>query len=317
MSFPVTQVIHSGTHIREEPLNRVEEQARRDDTPASKPKENKGENDFFFLKFSEYANKGAACINLATAIAGQLNLFDSYQELVDKITTVFTKGGTVLQGLIKAKQAFERKNLAATVGSALELPVALLSDGYNLWLARGISQGASQYDAMMTRVKKVDQNGNVVIKDGKEQLYTDFKEEGFIEGSKITLRENIKCIKECFTNPLEKTGITSRLISLFSTFQIGGALLAFAGLQKFGAGIRDLGGAAVDIAFMTDKGEGENNKALYKAGVKWVFSAIVDFLKRFESFSLISMPTQLSLFFDRWAAVDYIKEGERVKSEAA
>ena len=91
-------------------------------------------------------------------------------------------------------------------------------------------------------------------------------------------------------------------------------MVSFLGLKKIGAGIRDFGGATVDIAFMTDKSKGGEKKAthLYTAGCKWIGAAIVDLLKRFESYSsFIANPTLLSLFFDRWAAVDFIKEGKK------
>ncbi len=274
------------------------------------------DNDFFH-DLSQYVNIGAAVSSALGALASQFHVFDSVQEQADKVFTTITKCGTALQGLIKSKQAFENKNIFAAVGGFLELPIALFADGYNLWLSRGLSQGSNQIDAVMNRVKRRDDKGNIITVDGKEQYYDDFKQEGFWKGLQITLKENIRLLKDCFTNPFKKEELTPRLISLFSSFMMGGSLLSFAGLHKIGAGIRDFGGATVDIAFMTDKSKTGEKKAthLYTAGCKWVGAAVVDLLKRFETYSgLIANPTLLSLFFDRWAAVDFIKDGTKVEN---
>ena len=268
----------------------------------------------FLSKLSEYTNIGAALTNLAGAVASQFHMFDSIQEQADKFLTTITKCGTALQGLIKSKQAIDNKNIFAAVGGFLELPISCFADGYNLWLSRGLSQGSNHADAIMQRIKRKDEKGNIITIDGKEQYYENFKKEGFLKGLQITVQENLRLLKECFTNPFKKEELTPRLISLCSSFMIGGSLLSFLGLKKIGAGIRDFGGATVDIAFMTDKSKGGEKKAthLYTAGCKWIGAAIVDLLKRFESYSsFIANPTLLSLFFDRWAAVDFIKEGKK------
>lgn len=260
-------------------------------------------------------NGGAALFNLFTFVEGNWGLFGFNNDWMEKISVWFSKMATGTQGVIGAFDTYKKQNLIPYIGFLLEVPVAIFASGYNLWLARGLTQGWTQLHGTFKRRE-------LTTKDGKEKYIGDdcTRFGGWIEGVKINLRELPKIVKEIFTKPFEKKQSFPRAVFTCSFFQIIGALTAFCGLEKIGAGIRDFWGALVDFAFMLDPGphktknssgdnEIKNNQkkggaSYVPAGMVWVGAAVVDFVKRFTD--RIANLTQLSLFFDRLASVFYV-----------
>lgn len=256
-------------------------------------------------------NGGAALFNLLTFVEGNWGLFGFNNDWMEKISGWFSKLATGTQGILGAFDTFKKQNLIPYIGFLLEVPVAIFASGYNLWLARGLTQGWTQLHGTFKRRE-------LTTKDGKEKYIGDdcTRFGGWIEGVKINLRELPKIVKEIFTKPFEKKQSFPRAMFTCSFFQIIGALTAFCGLEKIGAGIRDFWGALVDFAFMLDPGphktkdnETNNNQkkegtSYVPAGMVWVGAAVVDFVKRFTD--IIPNMTQLSLFFDRLASVFYV-----------
>lgn len=274
-------------------------------------------------------NLSASITNFLTFFNGNFNFSEAHHEKLETISTFLAKCGTGIQGFTNAISNFRLVNLLAAVGSAMEIPVAIFANGYNLWLSRGIAQGLSQYNAVMSRTPKLDNDQKQLLIGSEPQKYKHFKEEGFFGGAWITLKESWKQLKELPSKFADKKGRCPGFINLFSLFMIGGSLISFAGLYKIGAFIRDFGGGAVDCAFMIDpEREGKTKTVssngnpekggvsyLLLSGVIWIGAAIVDFLKRFDFFSKkVNNFTQLSLAFDRGASIPYVLDS-RVKKE--
>lgn len=267
-------------------------------------------------KINYGTNGGAALFNLLTFVEGNWGLFGFNNDWMEKISSWFSKLATGVQGIIGAFDTYKKENAIPYIGFLLEIPVAIFASGYNLWLARGLTQGWTQLQGVFKRRE-------ITTKDRIDKSIGDDCKRfgGFIEGVKINLRELPKIAKEIFTKPFEKKQSFSRALFTCSFFQIVGALTAFLGFEKTGAGIRDFWGALVDFAFMLDPGvrktkNNQNNSSApnnnqkqggasyVPAGIVWVGAAVVDFVKRFTD--RIPNLTQLSLFFDRLASIFYV-----------
>ncbi len=275
-------------------------------------------------------NKGAANIvsngvalstNLITFLEGNLGFFGADTEKLEKASTFFSKIATATQGILGTADTWSKKNLIPLLGFALEVPIAIFSEGHNLWLGRGLSQGIGQFQGVFDRILVKDENNKPIIKNSEgdyKTLSDQFIEKGFMDSLKTGIKESSKLFKNLITNPKQCVDF-AHMTFLCTFLQVGGALLAFAGLDKLGAGVRDLGGGAVDVAFMLDKKDKYRDPVIHAAnpdkkkeisyvpaGSIWIGSAVIDFLKRFDFFeSRFKHLTQLSLFFDRAAAIFY------------
>lgn len=264
-------------------------------------------------------NGGASVFNLLTFINGNFPFVEPIQEGLETLSKFYTKCATGTQGFLTAIENYKRENLLPLIGNVLEVPVAIFSSGYNLWLSRGVAQGLSQFQRVFEKRPLRDKEGNPI--EGKF-LTRDFSKSGdgsrlgWIGGLKTVCKEIPKILRELFQDPLNKIKDSTHLMFFFSLWQIIGASIGFTGLNKLGSGIRNLGGAAVDIALMQDKSIETQSDSVSKlnsnkksktdyaiSGSIWIGSEIVDFLKRFDFFSdRINNLTNLSLFFDRFAA---------------
>ncbi len=275
-------------------------------------------------------NKGAINIasnalglstNLLAFVEGNLGLFGFDVERFEKVSTFFAKFATAAQGVLGTADTWSKKNLIPLLGFALEVPIAIFSEGHNLWLGRGLSQGIGQFQGVFDRILVKDENNKPIVKNefGDYKTLSDqFIEKGFMDSITTGLKEAGNLFKNLITKPKECIDF-AHMTFLCTFMQVGGALLAFAGMDKLGAGIRDFGGGAVDVAFMLDKKDKYRDQTIaaknpikpkdvsyVPAGSVWIGSAIVDFLKRFEFFdSRFKNLTQLSFFFDRAAAIFY------------
>ena len=255
-------------------------------------------------KVINYAtNGGASLFNLFTFLNANFNFIDGIQEKFEFISGIYSRIATGTQGLLLAADNFVVQNLVSTIGFALEVPIAIFSDPYNLWLYRGLSQGAGQLLTVLDRREIVDEKGEPIEKDGKVTLIgSDFTERGgFIKSFTAFFNEVPKLIKELFEKPSRISKISHSLL-VISTSQIIGGLVAMAGFKNIGAPIRNISGIVVDWSFLTDikpkevgpringmkvvdaknqKRKGlDLNSLVVWAGMTWITAAVVDQLKR-------------------------------------
>lgn len=277
-------------------------------------------------------NGAAAAINLLTTVNGNFSLIESLQESMEWLSSILAKLATVAQGLVNATISFEKKNIVSLIGGALEVPIAFLVDGFNLFLARGVSAGLNHFDSIISRTRKTT-DGKVVIDDkGKEQHYDDFREEGWLEGFKILCRHIPVLSKELYQKPFERNGLFPRSFFLTSTFMIVGPLVSLSGLYKLGASIRHIFGGLAGVALATDMKTNTNVKQITEevkerprgisyyamSGIIWVLAAIPDVLKHFDFFSnVVKNGTELALFLDRLAGLCFVfgnlRKGEKLE----
>jgi hypothetical protein len=198
-------------------------------------------------------NGGATVFNLFTFLNANFNFFDGIQEKFESISGIYSRIATGTQGLLLAADNFAVQNLIPTIGFALEVPIAIFSDSYDLWLYRGLSQGAGQLLTVLDRREVVDKKGEPIVKDGKITLIgSDFTERGgFIKRFTAFFNEVPKLVKELIEKPSRIRKISHSLL-VISTFQIIGALTSMAGFKNIGAPIRNFSGIVVDWSFLTD-----------------------------------------------------------------
>ena len=272
-------------------------------------------------------NGGATLVNAFTFLNANFNFIDGIQEKLESISGVYTRIATGTQGLILSSDNWVVKNLIPTIGFALEIPIAIFSDSYNLWLYRGLSQGAGQLLTVLDRREVVDEKGKPKIKDGNITLIgNDFTERGGFLGSFTTFFKEVpKLVKELIKEPSIITKKISHSLFVVSTFQIIGALTAMAGFKNIGAPIRNIAGIGVDWSLLTDikpqdiykpikgmkivKAESQQKKGLdfnsllVWAGMTWITAAVVDQLKRIPGIEdKIAGLTNLALTSDRGAS---------------
>lgn len=278
-------------------------------------------------------NGVAAGINLVTTIAGNIAPGNSIQEHLEKGSSFISKCATVVQGLLNADTAIGKKNIIATIGGLLELPIAIFVKGFNLFLARGISAGLNHFDSIIIRTKKRDKDGKIIKIAEEEQYYDDFKKEGWVEGFKITCKNIPRLIKELYPNPFKESELFPRSFFICSAFMIIGSSVAFSGLTKLGATIRHVFGGLAGVALATDKITNTNLKSASQtkgakettkqkgisryamSGIIWILAAIPDVLKHFDFFSSkINNWTELALCLDRLASIFYT-DGNTRKGE--
>lgn len=271
-------------------------------------------------------NGVAALFNLLTTINGNFTQIDFIQENLERLSSFLSKCATGVQGLLNAVLAIEKKNLIATIGGLLELPIAFFASGYNLFLTRGVSAGLNQFDSIISRTRKT-KDGKFIFDDkGNEQYFDNFKKEGWLEGLKIVVKHIPILAKEIYQKPFERKGLFPRSFFLCSTFMVLGPLISLTGLYKFGATIRHFFGGFAGIALATDmktntnlkqrkevantKPKGLSNYAT--SGIIWAIAAIPDVLKHFDFFSnKINNSTELALCLDRLGGLFFIFGNQR------
>lgn len=273
-------------------------------------------------------NGVAAGINLVTTLSGNIAPDNSLQGYLEKASSFISKCATAVQGLLNADIAIGKKNILATIGGLIELPIAFFVKGFNLFLARGISAGLNQSDSIISRTKKRDKGGNIIKIADEEQHYDDFRKEGWIEGFKTTCKNFPRLIKELYPNPFKKSELFPRSFLLCSIFMILGPIISFLGnfipgLYKFGATVRHIFGGLAAVALTTDEKTNTNIKqqkegkaqglSKYAAsGIFWVLAAIPDVLKHFEFFSSkVKNGTEIALCFDRLGGLFFILGNQR------
>lgn len=253
-------------------------------------------------------NLTGAIPNIFGAINSLVPMIDLDQETSEKVFGWFSKVSTMTRGSTGVIDCFNKKNLLPLIGSALEIPTALTTSGFNLWMKRGWCQSIRQMQSLTKRL------GMVIEKDGK-QIKLDSEDGdnfnkyglGFLDGFKCSLNGIKQVYSEIFTNPLKTDPDKSQKEnsnSLFTRAMLGCSTIQFLGpcvallSENVGAVIRDIGGALVDVAYMLDK------KDYRVAGALWSGSAVADISKRYASSDgSRGFLHHLSLFTDPIAAI--------------
>ena len=228
---------------------------------------------------------------------GNFNFFDIDNGVLEKVGNFFARLGTFTRGFTGSFDCYFKNNLIPWIGNVLELPIAMFTSGEKLWLARGISQSIRQMQGLIKNrfIDKVTLSDN-----RKVRLKTDnFKKYGIgmMDGSLYSLKEIGKVFKELCTNPFDKKNLFSNTLMSCSLLQFIGPIIAFSGLYKLGAFLRDLGGALVDVAYMM-------KTSYFGAGACWIVSAVSDYGKLWDPVNdTIKNLTQLSNTGDPVAAM--------------
>ena len=272
-------------------------------------------------------NGAAATFNLISFLNGNFHFLDTIQEKLEQASELFSKLATASQGFVNSTIAYEKKNLIACIGGALEIPIGLFISGFNSFLARGVSAGLNHFDSIISRIKRKTQDKNIEADEfGNEQYYDDFKKEGWITGVKTIFQHFPILFKELKEQTFERNGLFPRSFFLCSLFMILGPLISLTGLYKLGATVRHFFGGLAGVALATDmktntnikqKTESPNTKPkgvsnYATSGVLWVLAAIPDVLKHFDFFSSrLNNGTELALLFDRLAGLFFIFGNQR------
>lgn len=278
-------------------------------------------------------NGVASGLNLMTALSGNLGLFDSFQENLETSSSFVSKFATAAQGLINSVIAFEKRNLIAFLGALAELPIAIFSQGKNLFLSRGLSAGLNHFDSIISRTKMRKDEKVVVDEKGNPQFYDDFRAgnifSDFTTSVKTIGKEIPNYIKSLYKNPLERDELFPRSFFACSSFMILGSLFGFAGFEKVGSAIRHTFGGLAGIALATDQSKltNERNKDAKEikkpiisnyamSGLLWVIAAIPDLFKHYDFFSnRIKNSTEIALCLDRLAGMFFIFGNQRLGEE--
>ena len=237
----------------------------------------------------------SALANLFTFLNGNFNFLNLDNEKLIKVSNFFARCGTAVRGITGAVDCYGKNNIIPFIGSILEVPTAIFTNGYTLWLARGIPQSIRQIQGLLKR-RFMD----VIINGEKAQLKSDnFSAYGISksEGFKYSVKEIGKIIKELFTKPFSKGNRFAHSMLSCSMLQFTGPVIAFLGLRKIGAFLRDLGGVLVDGAYMMDR-------KYFPGGLCWIISAVADYGKLWQPIAdAIPNLTQLSNTGDPIASI--------------
>lgn len=265
-----------------------------------------------------YACNGAASLfGFLTFLSANFHLFDSIQDKLDYFSERLERLGNGLSGAIGAIDLWQKKNLLPFLGYTSMIPVSAFIDGYNNWLARGISIGLNSFVFIIDRREVVDENGEPEIdkKTGKPKcLSGDFSDSGWIESIKVSCKESIKMLRELFQNPKKITTFSHAVLTT-ALFQMAGPIIHTLGAKKLGSTIRNIAGIAGYIALLLDRRKegapfgGINFKSpVVQCSLLRIGTAFFDQLKHFEFFSSrISNLTDLSLSLDRLAGLRFTK----------
>jgi len=262
------------------------------------------------------ANGTASAFAFLTFLSANLNLFDSFQEKLDYASEKLERFGNAVSGLIGAVDLGQKRNLLPCLGYVSMIPISTFINGYNNWLARGVSIALNFYAFIIDRREVVDESGEPTKdKDGKVQyLDADFSDEGWLEGLKVSLVESKKMIKELYDKPKRVTKFSHATL-LTSIGQMLGPIVHVLGLKQTGSFIRNTAGIAGYAALLLDrraKGKtflGMNLKSpIVQCSLLRIGTSIFDQMKQFDYFSSrIKNLTDISLALDRLAGLRFTK----------
>lgn len=266
-----------------------------------------------------YAVNGSASLcSLFTFLNGNFNFLDSLQEKLEPLSEALVKIAFSTVHVIGAIDLWQKKNIFPFVGYLMAPVIALISSGYDLWVATGLCGGLINFAIITDRREVVDDKGNPVPdKDGNIQVINgDFKDRGWQKSFETTIKESFKMIKEIYTNPSRIKNF-AHAVFLSSSSLIVGSLLGMVGLKKTEVIIRNIASVTGETALLfhtNTKSSAANNpkntidlkSPVAQSGFLWIGTAVVDMLKRFDYISEnINNLTHLSLAFDRMASIRF------------
>ena len=262
------------------------------------------------------ANGSAAAFAFFTFLSANLNLFEKGQEYLDVISDKLERFGNACSGLIGGLDLWQKKNLLPFVGYISMVPISIFINGYNNWLARGLSIGLNSYAFIIDRREVVDEKGEPILDKNKKVQYLsgDFSDEGWFESLKVSLIESGKLIKEIFQDP-KKIKKFSHATVLTSITQMVGPIISILGLKQIGSVIRNIAGVAGYAALLLDRRKPEKpffginfQSSVVQCSILRIGTSFFDLLKRIDFFSeRIKNLTDLSLALDRLAGLRFTK----------
>lgn len=276
-----------------------------------------------------YATNGTSCIfSLFTFLNGNFNLIsNNIQEKLESISEWFSKAATSIISILVSTDLWQKKNFFPLFGYLLTLPTAVLSSGYNFWLSLGISSGLSNFIVITDQREIVDDNGEPILdKDKNVQILNgDFGQRGWWFGTKTTIVESYRMIKELFQKPSRISKI-SHSILVGALLEILGPIIGFFGFKTTGSAIRNVATVACEASMMFHKEFDKTKKnnsyfpnfksPIAQSGLLWITTSIIDLLKRFDYFSSkVNNLTHLSLFIDRLASARFTQGVFNIKAK--
>ena len=266
-----------------------------------------------------YAFNGSSiAASLFTFLNGNFHFLDSIQEKLEKFSEILARITFAQISAIVAIDLWEKKNPLSLLGYILSIPIAILSNGYNLWLASGITNGLCNFIVITDQREHVDKDGEPILDEAKNIQYVngDFSKRGWKKAISTTFSESFKMLKEVIKKP-EKIKKISHSVLIFSIIEIFSPMISFAGFEKVGSFLRNASNIAIETALLLHKDSNEkspNNSNINlkspvaQSGLLWIGTSIVDFIKRYDFISeRVNNLTHLSLGFDRAASILFTK----------
>ena len=258
-------------------------------------------------------NGSAAASGLLAFVNGNFSLSDSLHRFLEPLSEGLIRAGTATSGLLGAIDLWQKKNLFSFLGYSLMVPLGSLVKGYNLWLARGVSSGLTNFVLITDRRELVDSKGEAIKdKTGKVQYINgDFSENGWWGSVQVTAKESLMMLKEVYNKP-SRIAKFSHAVLISSLLQIISPFISFLGLKNTGAGIRNVSGVGSFASMLFDKKSSNGKKGInlkspiVQCGLLRIGTSIVDLMKRFDFISSrVNNLTDVSLALDRLASIRF------------
>lgn len=275
---------------------------------------------------NSFINGASSVVSLFTFLSGNFNFLPLFQEKLESFSETVTKIAFSIVHLIGTIDLWQKKNFFPFLGYAMAAPIAMLSSGYNLWVATGLSGGLINFAVITDQREVVDDKGEPIPdKEGNTQVIGgDFKGRGWRNSIETTVKESQKMLRELYEKPVRILKF-SHSIFLASSSLIISPLIGLLGFKNLEAGVRNIASIASETALLfhkniTNKCNSSKTTILKspiaQSGLLWICTAISDLLKRFDYFSdKVNNLTHLSLFFDRLASLRFTKGILDIKGE--
>ena len=276
-------------------------------------------------------NGGSSLLSLFSFINSNFHIFDFAKEKLERASEILSKIAIGKTGFLSAADLWQKKNLIPCIGFALEVPIAIFSSGYNLWVSRGISNALAEFALIIDQREVVDRKGEPILdKKGNIQLINgDFEDRGWWNGFTITCKEIPRLMLELIKKP-SRIKKLSHSLTLVQLVQMTAPIFGLLGAKMVEASIRNVCAIGTDVSLLLDKNiksssknqvtpqKGINLKSPFvRSGLTWIGTAIIDELKRFDFISdKLNNLTSLSLAFDRGAAANYTHGLLNIKKES-
>ncbi|MBI3590629.1 MAG: hypothetical protein HY094_04535 [Candidatus Melainabacteria bacterium] len=272
------------------------------------------------------ANGFSSLVSLITFLNGNFDIANSIQEKLESISEKLSKAAFSVAHVIGAIDLWQKKNFLPFLGYAIASPIALLSTGYNMWVAVGFAEGLINFAVITDQREIVDDNGEPILDKNKnpQVINGDFKSRGWWSSITTTLSESKKMLIELYKKPSRIKKMTHSLFAS-NLFMLIAPVFGILNLKKLEAVIRNCSTVAIESSMLFHKNitneqslethqrqgskssEGINLRSpIAQSGLLWICAAASDLLKRFDYFSeKIKNLTHLSMLFDRVASTRF------------